>query len=170
MISKNLRAPKFYFMICIILISINRHNAWPLHDYIDSIETLDPNILSTKYLMALEEFKIKKMQLDLDEKRFYIYRNKKESHIRNSTFQQQLTFNVIILTVVIVIIVTGLMFSYIHMKKTSTDPTQETSIEITRDGLKIRSSVIGLLILIVSLVFFYLYLTEVYTIEELSTE
>jgi hypothetical protein len=40
----------------------------------------------------------------------------------------------------------------------------ETSLEITRDGLKVKSPVIGLIVLIVSLVFFYLFLKVVYTI------
>jgi hypothetical protein len=40
----------------------------------------------------------------------------------------------------------------------------ETSLELSRDGLKIRSPVIGLIVLVVSLVFFYLFLKVVYPI------
>jgi hypothetical protein len=40
----------------------------------------------------------------------------------------------------------------------------ETSLELNRDGLKIASPVIGLIVLVVSLVFFYLFLKVVYPI------
>jgi len=45
-------------------------------------------------------------------------------------------------------------------------PQPATTFEVTKDGLKINSAVIGLIILVVSIVFFFLYLRFVYPIHE----
>ncbi|OCX54716.1 hypothetical protein BEL04_10860 [Mucilaginibacter sp. PPCGB 2223] len=45
-------------------------------------------------------------------------------------------------------------------------PQTATTFEVSKDGLKINSAVIGLIILVVSIVFFFLYLRFVYPIHE----
>lgn len=89
--------------------------------------------------------------------------------LRVEIFERQLIYDPIILVVVIVIVFSGIYLSYLQVKRDlGANSAQESSIEITRDGVKVSSSVIGLLILVISLAFFYLYLTQVYTIRELG--
>jgi len=56
--------------------------------------------------------------------------------------------------------------SYLQFRKA--DSSGETSLELTREGLKIRSPVIGLIVLITSWAFFYLYLVNVYKMSALN--
>jgi hypothetical protein len=51
----------------------------------------------------------------------------------------------------------------------SPDAPRNTSLELTTQGVKIQSSVIGLIVLTLSLGFFYLYILHVYTITEIGT-
>ena len=91
--------------------------------------------------------------------------------LRTEIFGRQLIYDPIILIVVIVIVFSGIYLSYLQVKRDlGTNSAQDSSIEITRDGVKVRSAVIGLLILFISLAFFYLYLTQVYTIRELGCD
>jgi len=61
---------------------------------------------------------------------------------------------------IFVVIGTGLYFSYIQLK-TKNNETPQTSIKISKEGLEINSPFIGLLILGLSFVFFYIYLKDV---------
>lgn len=77
--------------------------------------------------------------------------------------------SVVLFFIVIGIILMGLMLAYVQFKNTKDfiDHGQST-IKISKDGIEISSSIVGLLILFFSLGFFYLYLTEVYPIKEIS--
>lgn len=76
---------------------------------------------------------------------------------------------IIIFCVVVLIVVTGLFLSYFHFKRSLiTQDNSETELELSKSGFKIRSSVIGILILTISIAFFYLYLTHVYEIKEIK--
>jgi hypothetical protein len=87
--------------------------------------------------------------------------------ITNRVIQRQLVLNPIILSSVLVIVFFGLYLSYLQVSKGQAGG--ESSFEIGKEGFKIRSSVVGLLILCASLGFFYLYLTNVYRITVLGT-
>jgi len=84
-----------------------------------------------------------------------------------STFEWQYASTIAIFFVVMLLICCGLYFSYLQFKTAARAPTQ-TSIKIGKDGLEINSPVIGLLILFLSVGFFYLYLANVYPISEVT--
>jgi hypothetical protein len=82
-----------------------------------------------------------------------------------STFEWQYASTIVIFIVVMLLICCGLYFSYLQFKTAARAPTT-TSIKLGKDGLEINSEVIGLLILFLSVGFFYLYLANVYPISE----
>lgn len=86
---------------------------------------------------------------------------------RRSTFSWQYISSIITFISVLVLMLAGLGFSYMQFKAAAQSGTS-TSIKLGRDGLEISSPVIGLLVLFLSLGFFYLYLTNVYPISEIG--
>jgi len=101
---------------------------------------------------------------------------------RRKTFDWQHTSSVIIFWVVILIVLVGLFFAgmqfYISLKQsksniknnneTSEKQENATSFEASLSGIKVSSSVIGIIILVISLAFFYLYLVYVYPVNEVK--
>lgn len=96
------------------------------------------------------------------------------------TFTQQYYSSIIIFIMVLAIVVMGLILSYkqfklneeivrhsIKEKRENIDngTNTEASLEVGKDGIKMNTAVIGLMILAISLVFFFLYLRFVYHIE-----
>ncbi|GAA4307775.1 hypothetical protein GCM10023149_01440 [Mucilaginibacter gynuensis] len=101
-----------------------------------------------------------------------------------SAYHLQYITSIAIFIMVIVIVVLGLILSYkqftltermmtksikIH-KQTVGETAQQpgfsdSTFEVSKDGLKINTAVIGLMILVLSLVFFFLYLKFVYPID-----
>lgn len=138
---------------------------------------LAPSILGLKkrYNAALTEFHISSLQ-----------------H-RRRVFDWQHTSSIIIFWVVIIIVFIGLIFSgiqfYISMQsslaskkkrrtknaltegqpETVENPSPEVAeFEASLQGIKVKSSVLGIIILGISLAFFYLYLAHVYPISEVG--
>jgi hypothetical protein len=92
--------------------------------------------------------------------------------------------------VVLIIVFSGIIFSgiqfYIGLKRVkgkpvpakgkakqaeepgeNTDTTStETSVKISPEGLEVKSSILGVIILVISIAFFYLYLTIVYPMKD----
>jgi len=105
---------------------------------------------------------------------------------RQDAFAWQSVSTKVIFWVVIVVVLTGLYLSWMQFKlalkmpltKTTqtkkgqsnkanpSDQIEASTIEVTTSGVKITSSVIGLIILVLSIVFFFLYLKFVYPIIE----
>ena len=86
---------------------------------------------------------------------------------RAQVFRWQLISTVIIFSVVNGIVLSGLYFSWMQFKARGPDGA-EASVELGTSGVKVTSSVLGVLILVISLGFFYLYLVHVYPIFEVS--
>lgn len=123
--------------------------------------------VQTKHLIKEGELYLDQLQLTVDRQKASLDQAKMEGEIRVSIFGRQLWYHPLILFSVISIVLAGVYLSYLQVKRDlTTGSSQESSLELTRDGLKVRSPVIGLFILIVSLGFFYLYLKEVYHITE----
>lgn len=97
---------------------------------------------------------------------------------RLDVFSWQLFSSRIIFGVVIAIVAVGLFFSWmqfraeLHPDNDDASATPETGrrlhseISVSKEGIKFSSSVLGLMILVVSLAFFYLYLVYVYPIRD----
>ena len=104
-------------------------------------------------------------------------------HHRQKVFNWNHTSSVVIFWVVISIVAVGLFFSgvqfYISLKRgnatsdehksASNSPESVTEFEASLSGVKIRSSILGIIILVISLAFFYLYLIHVYPVSETRT-
>jgi len=119
---------------------------------------------------------------------YYRYRQSGYEH-RRAVFDWQLRSSKIIFWVVIVMVGVGIYFSGVQFhaalrsqptpdaeegKQAATTPVAaasgaglETSIEAGSGGIKVSSPVLGVIILVISLLFFYLYLVHIYPISEI---
>ena len=90
---------------------------------------------------------------------------------RQKVFSWQLLSSKIIFVVVVLLVFSGILFAAIQFYeglKSSLKPSgQTTTFEAGKGGLKVSSPVLGVIILVISLVFFYLYLVYVYPIREI---
>lgn len=80
------------------------------------------------------------------------------------TLYKQAVVDVILTILVIVIVSIGLWMSYLQIK-TDVSPT---SLKVSKDGLEMSSSVIGLFVLLASMFFFYVYIDKVYEIRRVG--
>ena len=92
-------------------------------------------------------------------------------HTKN-VFILQYIKSIIIFFVVLIIVFTGLYFSFIQFKRSTNILNSEnsnseinTTLKIGAGSIEVSSSILGLLILVISLAFLYLYLEEVHRIE-----
>ena len=74
--------------------------------------------------------------------------------------------SIFIFVMVIAAVGLGLWMSFLHFYEGRKGGGGR--MKVSRDGVEVSSPVIGLMILVVSLAFFYLYLTQVYPITEIS--
>jgi cytochrome c-type biogenesis protein CcmH/NrfG len=91
---------------------------------------------------------------------------------RKKVFAWQLTAGKIIFVFVMLIVLMGLLLSYLHFAK-SLKPGAEaenTELEMSTSGIKMNSSVIGLIILVLAIAFLYLYLVHVFPINEFTID
>lgn len=94
---------------------------------------------------------------------------------RQKVFEWQLFSAKLIFITVLVIVASGVYFAAVQFhvelreKKLSKDTKAQSKTEISAgaDGIKVSSGVLGVIILTLSLAFFYLYLVYVYPIEEI---
>ena len=88
---------------------------------------------------------------------------------RMKVLHTQHIISIVIFIVVILIVLSGLFFAgkhffvFISSKKLNA----QTQIEITAQGIKLKSSILGIVILTLSIMFFYMYLIHVYPIKEI---
>lgn len=93
---------------------------------------------------------------------------------RQKTLQWNLTSSIIIFWIVIFLVFSGILFAGLQfyramytreVKGANTD--LNTELEANLKGIKVSSPVLGVIILTISLLFFYLYLVYVYPINEI---
>jgi len=100
-------------------------------------------------------------------KAYYEYKIEGFDH-RHRSFEWQLVSSKIIFFTVLVLVIVGIIFSGIQFKKAMKEGISETTTaEVSPTGLKFSSSVLGVIILFISLMFFYLYLIYIYPISEI---
>jgi hypothetical protein len=102
-------------------------------------------------------------------KEYYAYRVSGLQH-RRRVFEWQLASSKIIFGVVLLLVAAGVAFAalqfYVGLKKRRpADVT--TELDVSTTGIKVSSPVLGVIILVISLAFFYLYLVYVYPISEI---
>ncbi|WGH78409.1 hypothetical protein [Jannaschia ovalis] len=93
-----------------------------------------------------------------------------EQRHRNAVFTWHRASSQIIFVMVLVVVAAGLGFSWLQFKRGAEDGAapETTSFEASQSGLKLSSPVLGVIILAMSLVFFYLYLVHVYPVRVLN--
>lgn len=95
-------------------------------------------------------------------------------HRRNVFWWQHVSTR-IIFAVVLVLVAAGMYFAWMQfqldLRRSAASgeaaPRDNTELELATSGIKVRSSVLGVIILVISLAFFYLFLVHVYPITEL---
>lgn len=99
---------------------------------------------------------------------YYDYRVDAFKH-RHRLFQWQYYSSIAIFVTVIIIVAVGIYFSWrqFHEAKNKAK-LGTTKIEAGEAGFSISSPVLGVIILLISLAFFYLYLVHVYPINDVS--
>lgn len=103
---------------------------------------------------------------------YYDYRTEGFDH-RRRVFEWQLLTSRIIFVLVVALVAIGIFFSWLQFRRglgphgDSGVKQETTTFEATAKGIKVTSPVLGVIILTISLAFFYLYLVYVYPIEEI---
>lgn len=105
---------------------------------------------------------------------YYIYRSEGLQH-RRAVFIWQLFSAKLIFVIVLLLVASGIIFAAIQFRRGSqsesntlqTKENMSTEMEISAKGVRINSPVLGVIILTISLAFFYLYLVYVYPIENI---
>jgi hypothetical protein len=117
------------------------------------------SLSNVKYQAALQEY--------------YDYHISGLQH-RSKVFRWQLFSSKIIFIVVIILVFAGIYFAavqfYIGLKQVRNkipDYNDRTEITASMKGIKVSSPVLGVIILVISLAFFYLYLVHVFPIEDI---
>lgn len=88
-------------------------------------------------------------------------------------FEWNYISSIIIFIVMISIIILGIYFALIQFRNSTNHRESkdfQTSIKISANGIEISSSVIGLLTLLISLAFLYLYLENIHQISRIDLE
>jgi hypothetical protein len=102
---------------------------------------------------------------------YYTYRKAGYDH-RLRVFEWQLLSSRIIFFVVLFLVFVGIYFAAVQFHrgaarpgKTEVSSEDMTELDLSVKGVKVRSPVLGVIILVISLAFFYLYLVYVYPIQ-----
>lgn len=141
------------------------------HKWVDSIFDLaNKKVHATKTDSMVAVFTTLSSQDSIFRKAYINYQLWGLQH-RNQTLQWNLTSGIIIFWCVILLVFTGIVFAgvqfYLSTKnKVAGAADIVTQIEAGMNGIKVSSPVLGVIILTLSLLFFYLYLVYVYPVSE----
>jgi hypothetical protein len=99
---------------------------------------------------------------------YYAYRIAGLQH-RRLVFAWQLTSSKLIFVTVLVLVLAGIYFAAVQFHTGIREKRVEVASElaVSADGLKVTSPVLGVIILVLSLAFFYCYLVFVYPIADI---
>lgn len=102
---------------------------------------------------------------------YYVYRASGLRY-RSRVFEWQLFSSRVIFTTVIMLVGSGIVFAAIQFRAglkrpRSAAPDAVTELDLSAGSVKVSSPVLGVIILVISLGFFYLYLVYVYPISEI---
>jgi hypothetical protein len=109
-------------------------------------------------------------QAFLDSAREYYAYKASGLRYRSRVFEWQLFSSRIIFATVILLVASGMVFAAIQFRVGLRRPSvaaDATQIDLSAGAIKVSSPVLGVIILVISLAFFYLYLVYVYPISEI---
>jgi hypothetical protein len=135
-------------------------------------ETADPMIPVTPNALLLDAPTKEKYLAALQE--YYAYHKAGLQH-RQRVFEWQLFSSKLIFVAVLLVVFAGIYFAAVqfHMglaqkaRVEGSKGEEVTEFAVSVKGIKVTSPVLGVVILVISLAFFYLYLVYVYPIEEI---
>lgn len=146
----------------------------------DSVKSLFYNYYRSEINANIEEqryYERKYNELELNEKKYEDYNLYKIKYIEK-TFNWQYLSSIIIFCTVMLITLIGIFFSWKHFnraKNTNQTPSSDANNMVDQDifdasfsiqeGIKLKTSILGIVILVVSLAFLYFYLNFVYPIK-----
>lgn len=146
-------------------------NRWvQLRQQADSAESFAPVLPSSSTLEALSVLDSATASSYLLALRSqYDYKVEGFRH-RARVFRWQFYSSIVIFIVVVCLVLVGLYFSWLQFKRdlaAAGSAPAETQLAVSAKGIRVQSSVLGVIILVISLLFFYLYLVYVYPIQEI---
>lgn len=107
--------------------------------------------------------------LDLKAREAFLNKGVEFDKFNITLFNKQLTYHPLILATVLTLVLSSTCLVIVQFWRWSKESSvTESTLEITKDGLKVKSPFIGLLMLLASYAFFYLYILEVYKIRTIG--
>jgi len=89
---------------------------------------------------------------------------------RASIFEWQLMAANVVLALVVLVVSAGIIFSAMQLRKAllMDQPQDSAELELSATKIRVTSSVVGIIVLVLSLGFLYLFLTEVFDLEPID--
>lgn len=103
------------------------------------------------YFLKKKEYKLKVMDYNED------------------SYKLQYSLTIGISVLIFILVLSGIYLAYMQVKKEASAKESTTGIRISKSGVEFGSSAIGLFILFMSFIFFYLYLNNIYVFKYIQT-
>jgi hypothetical protein len=142
----------------------------PLSSY--ASPELTRELANKAQVLRLREVELYNLNFEADQiqRQLLLARWKAEDEFNLRLLNRQLFYHPIILFVVLFLVLSSTVLVVIQFISWSRKSNSaESTFEIGKDGLKVKSPFIGLLMLVASYGFFYLYILEVYRIHPSAT-
>ncbi len=131
--------------------------------------TVDPMLAivgsSPEYQAAREQAALRALEIQTKFAELQLQYEEKRLAQRAATFAWQQRSTELIFALVVLIVVSGLALSFWHVYRKESAPTKFT---VGEKGVEVSSRLVGVVVFILSLVFFYLYVKTVYPISEVA--
>lgn len=131
--------------------------------------TVDPALAivgsSPEYQAAREKAALRALAIQTKFAELQLEYEEKRLAQRAATFAWQQRSTELIFALVVLIVVSGLGLSFWHVYRKESAPTKFT---VGEKGVEVSSRLVGVVVFILSLVFFYLYVKTVYPISEVA--
>lgn len=131
--------------------------------------TVDPMLAivgsSPEYQAAREKAALRALAIQMEFAELQLEYEEKRLAQRAATFAWQQRSTEFIFALVVLIVVSGLGLSFWHVYRKESAPTKFT---VGEKGVEVSSRLVGVVVFILSLVFFYLYVKTVYPISEVA--
>jgi len=145
--------------ILFLLITPVLYGAVGLHD------ELHPAMIHTEKA----RYEINSLQHDIEVSNIELdyFLKKKEYKLKimdynEGTYKLQYALTIAISVLIFMLVLSGIYLAYIQVEKDVSGKENTTGIKVSKFGVEIGSSAIGLFILFMSFMFFYLYLKNIY--------
>ena len=99
----------------------------------------------------------------------YVQKGINEDQVRLTIFRRQLVYHPLILITVLLLVLSSTVLVFLQFRRWNNESNaNESSLDLGKEGFKIKTPFVGLMMLVASYAFFYLYILEVYRIRPLT--